>query len=105
MIAQATLLTKHPDVACRTVGGSALALSTAARGPNPVLMTFNKTGTLIWNLLDGRTDVGTVLARLAERYPHVPSDRRAAETCAFLERLIQAGLLVESRAQEFPHGA
>lgn len=94
MVPKDTVFVKHPDVACRLVDGRAVAVNTAPLGQPPSLLTFNETGTAIWELLDGRQDVGAVLARLAERYPDTPADRRQTETLTFLEQLATAGLVV-----------
>ena len=94
MLTNAIILAKHPDVATRTVDGRAVAISTASSGQPPTLITFNETGTVIWDLLDGHTSVGRLLERLAAGYPSVPAGQRERETLAILEQLVSAGMLV-----------
>lgn len=88
------VLAKHPDVASRVMEGRALALSTAVTTPHPVLLTFNRTGTAVWELLDGCTPVADVLTALRRRYPHVPAHQLEQETTAFLDRLLAAQLVI-----------
>ena len=97
MMTEQTVLHKHPDVATRTVDGCAVAISTAPAGGPPALLTFNATGTIIWDAVDGRTSVGEVLARLTARYPDAPEPQRRAETLALLEQLLSSGMLVEAQ--------
>ena len=94
MLTPATILTKHPDVACRTVDGHAIAIRSPRLHETPALVTFNETGTVIWDLLDGRTSVQVLLAQLAARYPETPADRRETETLALLEQLLAGGMVV-----------
>ena len=93
MILPRTIFAKHPDVACRTVDGRALAIRPPLPNQPPILLTFNETGTIIWDLLDGQTDVTAILARLATLYPDLPAERRETETLALLEQLLAAGVV------------
>lgn len=89
-----TILAQHPAVAWRVVEGCAIALQPPSPKGSPQLLTFNDTGTIIWNLLDGRTSVEAMLARLAEWYPQTPREQQRIETYALLERLLAAGVVI-----------
>ena len=97
MIADQTVLSQHPDVATRTVDGRAVAIRPPLPNEPPALFTFNETGTVIWDLVDGRTSISALLEHLATLYPEMPAERRKTETLALLEQLVKVGMLMVSQ--------
>ena len=85
----------------RIVDGRAVIIQPASADRPPILATLNATGTLIWEWLDGQTTIAQVLERLAARYPTMSAGRRTSETLAFLQQLVDSGL-VRSVAEEQP---
>ena len=94
MLASQSRYVKHPDVACRTVDGLAVAVTMARADRIPALFSFNETGSVIWDLLDEQPSLQELLERLAARYPDVPSVEREADTLELLGRLIERGIVL-----------
>ena len=93
-----TVLTVDPLVASRVVDGCAVAVRPASPESLPLFLTFNATGTIIWEaLLDGQTDLAALLDDLGRQYPETSAAQRRAETLAFLEQLVRDGLAVTPR--------
>ena len=93
MITGQTVLSQHPDVATRTVDGRAVAIRPPLSNEPPKILTFNETGTIIWDLLDGRTPVAAILAHLVDLYPGIPAERRERETLSLLEQLLAMDMI------------
>ena len=94
MLSRHDLLTRHPDVAYRTVGGHAVAVRPPTINQPATLLTLNETATAIWDLVDGATPLQVLLAHVAALYPEAPAERLEAETLAFVQQLLDAGVLV-----------
>ena len=93
-LARPSRYVKHPDAACRTVDGRAVAVTMARADRIPALFSFNETGTVIWDLLDEQPSLPELLDRLAALYPDASSAERDADTLALLSRLIERGIVL-----------
>lgn len=80
--------TPHPQVAARTVDGSAVIVL-ADSGEVTVL---NEVGTIVWELIDGRRSVQDLAAAVAAQY-QISLDQAEQDVTAFLTTLIEASAL------------
>jgi len=74
-------------VTFEVVDGTAVLIDGRARR----LLRFNRTGTLLWELADGRLDLEAMAATLAAQFPASPEAAKDARN--FLGKLLAAGLL------------
>ncbi|MBP7865827.1 MAG: PqqD family protein [Acidobacteria bacterium] len=58
------------------------------------LFVLNPGAEVIWDKLDGRTELGTIAAVLADRFGIAP-DQAAADTRDFIQELLTEGLVEE----------
>lgn len=79
---------RNPRVAARTIDGEAVIVSPE----NAMLHTLNGTGTLIWELADGRADLDAIARRLAQVFEVTPEDARR-DAAAFCRELVEKRLL------------
>jgi len=57
------------------------------------LITLNRVGTLVWQLLDGSRDLAELSRAVAADFPTVAADRVAGDVEAFVAELTRLGLL------------
>jgi hypothetical protein len=84
------------DVVLRRVGDEAVLVPVRNRvGDLDSIFTLNETAITIWEALDGRTTLQTVIDRVCEEYD-VDAATAAADAHAIVARLTEAGLLEEA---------
>ncbi len=86
---QATVPKKNPDVAEKI--GSTTMLFDANAGR---LYELNESAKTMWILCDGKRSVGEVARAMAAEYD-APAEKLAADTAAFVKKMMELGLLVE----------
>jgi len=82
---------QDPRAAWRVYDGEAVIVSPL----DSTLHTLNAAGTVIWEAIDGRTSLATIVARVAARFD-VPAERAAADVHAFVDTLRERELLTVS---------
>ena len=82
-----SVLRPHPDVAFRIVDGTAVLV--VARDAK--MLTLNRVGSRIWELLDGRT-VADIASVLTSEF-RVEEDQAARDALDLLGKLLGRGLL------------
>lgn len=58
------------------------------------LITLNPVGSLVWNAIDGWTDRASLVTRLGEQFPEIPTDQIVGDVEEFLDELRAAGLVL-----------
>ena len=61
---------------------------------------LNRTGTFIWELIDGKTTVGEIAGRIHDRY-HVDPRTSLQHTLEFMEQLKTNNLIIADRVAEY----
>lgn len=59
-----------------------------------ILITLNKTGVFVWNLLQNDIDYNTVIAKITEHY-NIDEKTAKADFDIFLEKVRKAGIIDE----------
>jgi len=80
---------KNPDVAEKI--GSTTMLFDANAGR---LYELNESAKTMWVLCDGKRSVGEVAKAMAAEYD-APDEKLAADTVAFVKKMVELGLLLE----------
>jgi len=84
------------DVVLRRVGDEAVLVPVRNRvGDLDSIFTLNETAIAIWEALDGRTTLQTVIDRICEAYD-VDAATAAGDAREIIDRLAEAGLLEEA---------
>jgi len=84
---------KESNFVTREIAGETIVVPIRGRtGDLDSIFTLNEQGTLIWNLLDGRTSVSQIVEAIAKTY-EVTEDEAARDTIDFLSLLETAGLI------------
>ena len=79
---------QNPKAAWRVYDGEAVIVSPE----DSTLHTLNAVGTVIWEAADGRTALGSIVARVCDAF-EVDTATAARDAAAFVESLTQRGLL------------
>lgn len=58
------------------------------------LLTLNRVGSVVWELLADGAEQGGLVDGVAARYPDVERERVASDVAAFVDQLRDAGLVV-----------
>jgi hypothetical protein len=87
------VLERAPGVTCELVDGQATLVDAHARR----LITLNRTGSCVWDGLDGSRDVDALVALLRKNSAHAPSEQLKADVVSFLDALEKAGLAIRRR--------
>src|SRR4051812_24468776 len=92
--ADALFVYRHAgDVVMRRVGREALLVPVRNRvGDLDSIFTLNETAIAVWEALDGRASLESVIDRLCDEY-EVERDRAAADAAEIVRSLVEAGLL------------
>ena len=82
---------RSPRVAYDVLDGHAVLVH-----PDAVeMLTLNRTGTLVWERLDGRLDAAALAAELDSQLDGVTAEELESDIAAFLASLLGEGLVVE----------
>jgi hypothetical protein len=85
-------IARHPMTASRELGGEMIVIF--ARDSR--LFTLNEVGASIWKAADGATPIHEIVDRILCADYDVPAATAAADAEAFVEDLVQQGILVAS---------
>jgi hypothetical protein len=85
---------RNASVVFDTVDDKAVLVDPSGRE----LITLNRVGTLVWQLLDGSRDLADLSRAVATDFPAVPADRVAADVEAFVTELALLGLATDGPA-------
>jgi hypothetical protein len=83
------VLSKHPHAVFRDYDGETVVLLPSAETEAQVL---NEVGGRVWALVDGRRDVGTIVAEVAREFD-VSQGQASEDVQAFLTELLDRGLV------------
>ena len=83
---------RRDGVATQVIDGAASLFDPAAGE----LITLNRTGSVLWELLEGPSSREGMVAALAERHPDVDGGQLGADVDAFVAELHGRGLIVDA---------
>jgi hypothetical protein len=84
---------KQDNFVTREIAGETIVVPIRGRTEDlDSIFTLNEQGTLIWNLLDGRTNVNQIVEAISKTY-EVTEDEATKDTIDFLTSLEAAGLI------------
>jgi hypothetical protein len=84
---------KQDNFVTREIAGETIVVPIRGRTEDlDSIFTLNEQGTLIWNLLDGRTNVNQIVEAISKTY-EVTKDEATKDTIDFLTSLEAAGLI------------
>ncbi|MBI3912165.1 MAG: PqqD family protein [Armatimonadetes bacterium] len=84
---------RNSDLVTRQVAGETLIVPVRGRtGDLESIYTLNEIGTLIWELVDGRTPVARMVDAVCSKF-EVTAAEAQQDTIAFLRALEEAGLI------------
>jgi len=84
---------KQDNFVTREIAGETIVVPIRGRTEDlDSIFTLNEQGTLIWNLLDGRTNVNQIVETISKTY-EVTEDEATKDTIDFLTSLETAGLI------------
>jgi hypothetical protein len=84
---------KQDNFVTREIAGETIVVPIRGRTEDlDSIFTLNEQGTLIWNLLDGRTNVSQIVEAISKTY-EVTEDEATKDTIDFLTSLEAAGLI------------
>lgn len=93
MIDLSQCLEKENNFVTREIAGETIIVPIRGRtGDLDSIFTLNEQGTLIWNLLDGRTRVSQIVEAISKTY-EVTEEEATRDTIDFLTSLETAGLI------------
>jgi hypothetical protein len=86
---------KEDEVVTRQIAGETIIVPIRRKvGDVDSIFTLNELGTMIWNLLDGRTSVTRIVEAVSTAYDVSP-DEATKDTIDFLNSLNSEGLIQE----------
>jgi hypothetical protein len=95
MTASAKCFTRENDCVTREIAGETIIVPIRNRvGDLDSIFTLNEVGTMIWQLLDGRTSTHQIAEAIQQAYD-VKQEEATRDIVAFLESLKTAGLIKE----------
>ena len=88
-----TCFVKKEDCVSREIAGETLIVPVRSHGRDVnAIYTMNELGTMIWNLVDGQSNVGQMVDAICTIYDVAP-EKASEDTVAFLHSLEGAGLI------------
>ncbi len=99
MIEVSKVYAPSDDVVAREIEGELIIVPLVAGigDLEDELFTLNETGKAIWDLLDGKRDIGQVTGALAESYESTPGEIER-DVFGLVEELLKRRMLVEVNA-------
>ena len=95
MTASAKCYVRENDCVTREIAGETIIVPIRNRvGDLDSIFTLNEVGTLIWQLIDGRTSTHQIAEAIHQTYD-VEQEEATRDTVGFLESLKSAGLIKE----------
>jgi hypothetical protein len=95
MTASAKCFTRENDCVTREIAGETIIVPIRNRvGDLDSIFTLNEVGTMIWQLLDGRTNTHQIAEAVQQAYD-VKQEEAIRDIVDFLESLKTAGLIKE----------
>lgn len=85
---------RDPDCAWRMIDGSVLIVKMKEAGGSRVF-TLNKTGTAIWEFVDGKHTESEIAAHVRDRFEFQEEADIDADVREFTDKLISRGLFIE----------
>jgi hypothetical protein len=84
---------KKRDLVTRPILGETIIVPVRTKvGDLDAIYTLSEMGTVVWDLLDGKSSVGQVIEAVCRKYEVAP-ERAAKDVADFLESLEKAGLI------------
>jgi len=84
---------KKEDCVSREIAGETLIVPVRSHGRDVnAIYTMNELGTMIWNLVDGQTNVGQMVGAICSTYDVAP-EKASEDAVAFLSSLEGADLI------------
>jgi len=84
---------KKVDCVSREIAGETLVVPVRSHGGDVnAIYTMNESGTRIWSLIDGQTNVGKIVEAICSTYDVTPEEA-SEDAVAFLHSLEEAGLI------------
>jgi hypothetical protein len=84
---------KENNFVTREIAGETIVVPIRARTEDlDSIFTLNELGTMIWNLIDGRTNVSQIVEAISKTYD-VTEDEATKDTFDFLTSLDASGLI------------
>ncbi len=94
----AKCFTRKNDCVTREIAGETIIVPIRnSAGDLDSIFTLNEVGTMIWQLIDGRTSIHQIVEAIHRTYD-VKEDEAARDATDFLESLETAGLITELAA-------
>ena len=95
MTASAKCYVRENDCVTREIAGETIIVPIRNRvGDLDSIFTLNEVGTMIWQLIDGRTSTHQIAEAIHQAYD-VEQEEATRDTVGFLESLKSAGLIKE----------
>lgn len=96
-LTEKTVLSKVDDIPFRIIEGEAVLVNAGTQE----VIHLNDSGTFVWENLDGKRDIGTIVKRLIEEF-EIDEPTARADVLDFASNLIKKGLITTSPAEGDP---